>query len=113
MPRRVVDPLEVIDVDSEDCDLRLVARRTVNHLIERVLEAVSVEAAGQLVGERDLGQLGAHVVVGAPEQGDGVGLAIARFDEGAAEVAPLRGGEEVHQSGQPLVGARLEDHPVE
>ena len=42
-----------------------------------------------------------------------VGLAIARFDEGAGEVAPLRGREEVHQRGQPLVGARLEDHPVE
>ncbi|MNL67976.1 hypothetical protein D3C87_1926270 [compost metagenome] len=66
MAEIVVDPLEAVEVDEQAADLDPGGIGSHDGFVERCLEALAVEKAGQVVGDR----LGVVAAFGLLERGD-------------------------------------------
>ena len=113
MARRIVDRLEVIDVDREQRHLATAARRRSHRLLEHLIEPAAIQAAGERIGVHHRRELGPQMVVRVTERGDTVRLAILLFDERAREVTALRGREQIDEHRETTVGARVQRHSVQ
>jgi hypothetical protein len=63
VPDAVVDRLEVVDVDGEQCDVAVAAAGVEDDFAKHLLEAATVEASRQRVGKHHRRELGSHLIV--------------------------------------------------
>ena len=78
MAVRVIDPLEVIEIDRQQGELVSAARRPGNLARQCLIEAAPVETAGERIGEHHARELCAHSVVRQPHARDRIGAPVGR-----------------------------------